>query len=205
MNEAILRDRDYTVIIARPMPIDYPPPHDLDLRWQSAEKVIVKIAQKCEELDPDGMTVYVATAPLLKYEHATSVVVAEILAAGYAADEIDLFTTLSAAIADYFERKEDELTKPNGEIIAVFLDGEPCDRGELVQLLVKTSRRMDRNEELGIVFAQVGDNMVARGFLQALDDDLHMAGARFDLVDSRVVADLEDADVTQFLFGAIYD
>ncbi|AFY69991.1 von Willebrand factor type A [Thalassoporum mexicanum PCC 7367] len=207
MDEAVLHDRDYTVIIARPQPIttDRPPLPDLEERWQLAETAIARLAQKCEELDPDGITLYIATTPLIRYSNATGAMVAEILAAGYLAEQPDLFATLKVAIADYFERKEDELTKANGEIIAVFLDGEPCDRGDLVQLLVKTSRQMDRNEELGIVFAQVGDDMVARGFLQALDDDLKKTGAKFDLVDSRVVADLQGEEITQFLFGAIYD
>jgi hypothetical protein len=204
MNEAVLQDRDYTVIIARPEPLTGSLP-ELESRWHLAESAIVRLAQKCEELDPDGITIYMATAPLVKYENVTSAIVAEILKSGYVADRLDLFTSLSAAIDDYFERKEDELTKENGEIIAVFLEGETCDRGDLVQLLLKTSRQMDRNEELGIVFAQVGEDPVASGFLQALDDDLHRMGAKFDLVDSRMVVELKDEDVTQFLLGAIYD
>jgi hypothetical protein len=205
MNEAVLHDRDYTVIIACPQQTNLQPLPDLKERWQMAEMAIARLAQTCEELDPDGMTIYIAATPMIRYSNVTSAMAAEILAAGYAAEQIDLFTTLNAAIADYLERKEDELTHANGEIIVVFLDGEPCDRGDLVQLLVKTSRQMDRNEELGIVFAQVGDDMVARGFLQALDDDLHLAGAKFDLIDSRVVADLQGEDITKFLLGAIYD
>ena len=55
------------------------------------------------------------------------------------------------------------------------------------------------------MFAQVGDDSIARGFLSALDDDLGRAGAKLDIVDTKVLGEMEEKDIPQFLLNALFD
>lgn len=200
-----LKDRDYVVILARNAFRKYPPPPGLKTAWTQAESAIVDLAQQCEAFDPDGITVYTTALPCHKYDHTTSQKITEIFREYQPVDTVNLTDVLQIAIENYFHRKAQAQAKPNGAIILVILDSEPDDRMEMVNLIVETTQRMERNEELGISFIQVGEDLLARGFLQSLDDDLHQAGAKFDMVDTKVLDKIEEGSLTQILLDAIYD
>jgi hypothetical protein len=133
-----------------------------------AEQSIINLAAKCEELDSDGLTIYTATSPFRKFSHETTCTLAILFHDGYSAETTDMVGALKDCLQDYFHRKEQGTAKPNGEVIVVILDHEPIGkncRKELVNILVQATQQVDRDDELGIMFAQVGDNMIARGFL----------------------------------------
>ncbi|NES19606.1 MAG: hypothetical protein F6K41_11920 [Symploca sp. SIO3E6] len=205
MSESLLHNRDYTVVIARSSSRTSPVPPGLEKQWLVAQDSLITLVKKCEELDPDGITIYIASTPWQKYEHKTSAALVEIFQGQYASDNINLLDTLQAALDSYFSRKASKLAKENGEIIIVLLDHEPKKRMALVKLLVEASKKVDNQEELGIMFAQVGDDFIARGFLNALDDDLHKAGAKVDIVDTKVLTELEESAIAEFLINTLYD
>jgi hypothetical protein len=64
---------------------------------------------------------------------------------------------------------------------------------------------MDRDEELAISFIQVGADPDATKFLKVLDDELQSAGAKFDIVDTLTIDDMEDMTLTEVLLNAITD
>jgi hypothetical protein len=64
---------------------------------------------------------------------------------------------------------------------------------------------MDRDEELAISFVQVGTDAQATKFLKVLDDELQSAGAKFDIVDTITMDDMEDMTLTEVLLNAITD
>ena len=75
---SLLQDRDYTVILARTA-TDYPsPPPGARQRWEVAQASILNLIKHCEELDPDGVTLYVSCrgetgdCNFRKYEHVTT-------------------------------------------------------------------------------------------------------------------------------------
>ena len=205
MSESLLHNRDYTVVIARNSSRNSPTPPGLEEQWLVAQDSLITLVKKCDELDPDGITIYIASTPLQKYDHKTSDDLVEIFQGQYASDSINLLDTLQASLDSYFSRKASKLTQENGEIIIVLLDHEPKKRMALVKLLVEASKKVDNQEELGIMFAQVGDDFIARGFLNALDDDLYKAGAKFDIVDTKVLTELEESAIAEFLINTLYD
>jgi Mg-chelatase subunit ChlD len=118
-------------------------------------------------------------------------------------------TNLAGVLQDatnrYFERKAAGQTKAGGEIILVITDGEPDDRKGVMRVIIEASRRMDRDEELGISIIQVGSDATATRFLRALDDELQGAGAKFDICDTLTIDDMADMTLAEVLMNAIAD
>ena len=68
------------------------------------------------------------------------------------------------------------------DFIVVITDGEPNNRQAVKDVIVKQANSQDTDEELTILFIQIGDDPSAASFLDDLDDGLH--GAKFDIVDT---------------------
>lgn len=54
-------------------------------------------------------------------------------------------------------------------------------------------------------FIQIGRDPGATRFLKALDDELTRAGAKFDIVDTICLDDMEDLSIAEVLMNAIED
>jgi hypothetical protein len=207
--EALLSDRDYTVIVAKTAVNLSQSPPKFSQRWEAAHDSILALVHQCQALDPDGINLYISSKteipiPFKHYRQVTAEVLQQIFAENYPPDALSLRDGLQLALDDYFTRKAAGQTKPNGEIIIVLIDGEPDDRGEIVKAIVAATEQIASPQELGIGFAQVGENLIARGFLTALDENLNTtAGAKFDIVKTIVLNTIEPNSLTQFLLDIV--
>ncbi|MBD2577511.1 VWA domain-containing protein [Oscillatoria sp. FACHB-1406] len=201
----MLEARDYTLIIDKSGSMSIKDQAGGRSRWQAMQESTLAIASKCEEFDPDGITVYTFSGKFRRYDNVTSTKVSQIFRENEPSGRTDLANVLQDAIADYLRRKAAGQTKPNGETILVVTDGEPDDRKAVMRVIVEASRQIDRDEELAISFIQVGDDADATKFLKILDDDLQSAGAKFDIVDTVTMDDMEDMTLTEVLINAIID
>jgi uncharacterized protein YegL len=163
------------------------------------------LASKCEEFDPDGITLYLFSGRFRRYDNVTASKVVQVFQENEPSGRTDLASVLQDAINNYFQRKAARQTKPNGETILVVTDGEPDDRKAVMKVIIEASRHMDRDEELAISFVQVGTDAQATKFLKILDDELQSAGAKFDIVDTVTIDDMEDMTLTEVLLNAITD
>jgi hypothetical protein len=199
---SLVRDRDYSIILGRSRrSYDVP---DLAEDWRTAEGTIETLMQLCEVLDRDGITVYSGTPTgYEKHDHVTRETLGDVIQSHCPPSELCLAGPLQEAIDSYLVRKSAGVTAPNGEIILAFIDGEPEDRQAIVRAIVKATRQMDRDEELGIGIVQIGEDSIATGFFKALDEDLHHGGARFDIVHSRSLESLNSSDLVEFLTSVI--
>ncbi|MBA4450098.1 hypothetical protein FHK94_10850, partial [Cylindrospermopsis raciborskii CS-506_D] len=55
----MLNDRDYTLIIDKSGSMSTRDQRGGKTRWEIAQESTIALARKCEEFDPDGITVYV--------------------------------------------------------------------------------------------------------------------------------------------------
>ncbi len=202
---SIVEQRDYTLIIDKSGSMSSPERPGGKSRWVAVQESALALAQKCEELDPDGITVYLFSGQFKRYDNVTSDKVAQIFTEHQPMGKTDLASVLYDALNNYFQRKEAGEAKPNGETIVVITDGEPTDRKSVMRLIVEASRKIDRDEELGISLIQVGRDKLATQFLKALDDQLEGAGAKFDIVDTVTIEDIQGRDLTEVLLKAITD
>ncbi len=201
----MLDNRDYTLIIDKSGSMSTRDQIGNKSRWVVMQESAFALASKCEELDPDGMTVYVFSGRFKRYDNVTADKVLQIFKENDPSGRTDLAAVLQDALANYFQRKTAGNTKANGETILVVTDGEPDDRKAVMKVIIEASRKMDRDAELAISFIQVGKDAEATKFLKVLDDELQGAGAKFDMVDTITIDDMEDLTLSEVLMNAITD
>jgi uncharacterized protein with von Willebrand factor type A (vWA) domain len=201
----MLDNRDYTLIIDKSGSMATPDQKGGRTRWVAAQESTLALASKCEQFDPDGITIYLFSGRFKRYENVTSAKVSQIFQENDPAGTTDLAGVLKHATDDYFQRKANNQTKLNGETILVVTDGEPDDRKSVMKVIIEASRRMEKDEELAISFIQVGSDPQATRFLKILDDELQSAGAKFDICDTVTMEDMEDMSLSEVLLNAITD
>ncbi|MBL1177469.1 vWA domain-containing protein [Pantanalinema sp. GBBB05] len=200
-----MKDRDYTLIIDRSGSMSTPDQAGGRTRWATAQESTLALARKCEQFDPDGITVYVFAGRFKRYDDVTSSKVEQIFMENDPNGTTNLASVLQDATNHYFHRKAAGQTKPAGETILVITDGEPDDRRAVMEVIISATRQMERDEELAISFIQVGNDPAATKFLTALDDQLEGVGAKFDICDTVTIQDMEDMSLTDVLLNAIAD
>jgi uncharacterized protein with von Willebrand factor type A (vWA) domain len=201
----MMSDRDYTLILDKSGSMSTPDQVGGRSRWEIAQESTLALARKCEQFDPDGITVYVFSGRFKRYENVTSAKVSQIFLENDPAGTTNLAGVLQNAIDNYFQRKATGQTKPNGETIIVVTDGEPDDRKAVFEVIIQATRQMERDEELAISMIQVGSDPQATKFLKALDDQLQSVGAKFDICDTVTLDDLEEMSLADVLMNAITD
>lgn len=200
-----IENRDYTLMIDKSSSMATSDDPDGKTRWQIAQESTLALAQKCEEIDPDGITVYVFSGAFKRYDKVTSGKVTKVYEENQPMGQTDLATVLQDAFDDYFKRKEAGTAKVNGETFLIITDGEPTDRKAVINLIMDAAQKVDREDELGISFIQVGTDKEATRFFKALDDDLEGVGAKFDIVDTVTVDDMNGMPLTDVLLNALID
>jgi vWA found in TerF C terminus len=201
----MLENRDYSLIIDKSGSMSVRDQPGGKSRWEIMQESTLALASKCEELDPDGITVYLFSGRFKRYDNVTASKVSQIFQENEPSGRTDLAGVLLDATNNYFQRKAARQTKANGETILVVTDGEPDDRKAVMKVIIEASRRLDKDEELAISFIQIGADVQATKFLKVLDDDLQSAGAKFDIVDTVTIDDMEDMTLREVLLNAIVD
>lgn len=200
----MLENRDYTLIVDKSGSMMTPDGGGSKTRWSSAEESTFALAAKCEQLDPDGITVYLFSGRFQRYDNVTSAKVAQIFKENEPSGRTDLASVLKDAVNHYFQNKASGQAK-SGETILVITDGEPDDRKAVMRVIIEATRQMERDEELAISMIQVGNDTQATRFLKALDDELESVGAKFDIVDTITIDEMEDYTLSEVLLKAISD
>lgn len=200
-----MKDRDYTLILDKSGSMSTADMPGGRSRWAYAEESTIALARKCEQFDPDGITVYMFSSRFRRYDDVTADKVAQIFLENDPVGTTNLASVLMDAANQYFQRKAAGTAKPEGETILVVTDGEPDDRRAVMETIINASRQMERDEELAISFIQVGNDAGATKFLQALDGQLTDVGAKFDICDTVTIDDMAEMSLADVLINAIQD
>ena len=88
------------------------------------------------------------------------------------------------------------------DFVMIFTDGVPDDEEAAAKVIRDASNKQDKDEDLTFLFVQVGRDAAATRYLQNLDDNLK--GAKFDIVDTKTMAEAEAfATTTDLILAAI--
>jgi hypothetical protein len=202
--ESIVTNRDYTVIIDKSGSLTTDDGKG-KTRWEIAQESTMALAQKCDEIDPDGITVYLYSGRFRRYDNVTADKISEIYAQNEPMGKSNLKSVLQDALNNYFQRKAEGKAKPNGETMLIITDSIPDEPKEIIRLIIDATYKIDQSEELGISFVQIGKDKKATEYFKALDDLLQGAGAKFDIVDTVTIDDMEEMSLTQVLLNAVID
>lgn len=200
-----MQNRDYTLILDKSGSMSTTDQRGGKTRWAISQESTLALARKCEEFDPDGITVYTFAGRFKRYDNVTSQKVEQIFLENDPMGSTNLAAVLADATQSYLRRKAAGQTKPEGETILVVTDGEPDDRRAVMQVIIEASRQIERDEELAISMIQVGSDPQAKDFLKALDDRLQEAGAKFDICDTLTFDEMENLSLAEVLLNAIED
>ncbi|HEY9639196.1 MAG TPA: VWA domain-containing protein [Coleofasciculaceae cyanobacterium] len=198
-----MKNRDYTLIIDKSGSMSTPDQRGGRSRWTEVQESTLALARKCEQFDPDGITVYVFSGRFRRYDNVTARKVENIFIENDPGGTTNLASVLLDAIEAYFRGKAAGKAKPDGETILVITDGEPDDRMAVMEVIVNATRKMERGKELAISFIQVGTDDQATSFLKALDNQLEGVGAKFDICDTITLDDMGDLNLSEALLRAI--
>jgi vWA found in TerF C terminus len=201
---SILMNRDYTLILDKSGSMSTTDQGGKS-RWVYAQESTLALARKCEQLDPDGITVYAFSGRFKRYDNVTSSRVDQIFMENDPIGTTNLAAVLKDATDQYFQRQAAGEAATNGETILVVTDGEPDDRRAVIEVIINATQKMQRDEELAISFIQVGSDAGATSFLKALDDQLESVGAKFDICDTITIDDMGDMSLADVLMAAIED
>jgi len=200
----MLDKRDYTLIIDKSGSMSTTDSGTNKSRWETIKESTLALARKCDQIDPDGITVYLFSGKFKRYDNVSAAKVEQIFQENEPMGGTNLTAVLQDALNSFFQRKKAGEVK-TGETILIITDGEPDDRRSVFEVIIEATKRMTTDEELALSFIQVGRDRNATDFLKALDDKLQSIGAAFDIVDTVTVSDMEDMTISEVLLSAISD
>lgn len=200
-----MKDRDYTLILDKSGSMSATDQPGGRSRWDAVQESTLALARKCEQFDPEGITVYTFSSRFKRYDDVTTAKVEQIFMENDPVGTTNLAAVLQDATNSYLQRKASGRAKPAGETILVVTDGEPDDRRAVMEVIINATRQMERDDELAISFIQVGTDAGATKFLNALDEQLQGVGAKFDICDTVTIDDMADMSLAEVLTNAIGD
>ncbi|PZV18259.1 MAG: hypothetical protein DCF20_04180 [Pseudanabaena sp.] len=200
----MLDKRDYTLIIDKSGSMSNTDRGTSKSRWEIVKESTLALARKCDQLDSDGITVYLFSGKFKRYDNVSAAKVEQIFQENEPMGGTNLTSVLQDAINQYFQRKKAGQAKA-GETILIITDGEPDDRRSVFEVIIEATKRMNSDAELALSFIQVGSDTGSTDFLKALDDKLQSIGANFDIVDTITLSDMEDMTLAEVLLSAIND
>lgn len=208
-NHLSLENRDYTFIFARSRESwSFSHPHYE--HWLAAQTKIINLAKFCQSLDPDGITVYLASNPFIKYTSTEVIKLAQLFQIKKPPETMDLVSSLEDAINDYFQRRDAKKTK-SGDIILVLVDKISNEQESLINLIKNATHKIDlipttkNSYELGISFLQIGEDLITKEHLTYLDDRLVEIGVKYDIVDTKPWYKIKEKFITDVLTHALTD
>jgi Mg-chelatase subunit ChlD len=201
-----LENRDYVLVLDKSGSMETRDTKSGQSRWYEAKESAIAIANKISEYDKDGITVIPFASNFKVYEGTTAAKVEDVFKENSPMGGTTLAPVLRYAFEDYLKRKKAGNVKPNGELLIVVTDGQPNDEREVQAEIVKFTKQLDNgDDEYAISFLQVGKDAEASKFLKRLDDELTNQGAKYDIVDTKTMEELENIGLTEALMAALDD
>lgn len=166
-------------------------------RWVYGQEQALALATHAEKFDADGLTVVPFATKFKAYEGVTAAKVTQVFAENQTGGSTDTAAVIKSRLDAFFARKAAGNAKAC--CLIVLTDGAPDDQNAVADVIVAATKQLERDEELAIQFIQIGNDPDAAKFLTFLDDGLQARGAKFDIVDTTKIADVEDFTIVQLL------
>lgn len=167
-------------------------------RWQEAQEFTENYARFVEKLDDDGLTVVLFNSKAKVYDGVKADKVTEIFTTNQPGGSTNLAEALQKAIDKKFSNSKKA-------IVLVLTDGIPDSEDAVKKAIIDASNKLEKDEDLGFMIVQIGDDAGAAKFLTTLDDHLQSAGAKYDIVDCKTREEAEQYSVEQLLWLALND
>ena len=168
-------------------------------RWEAMQETAMTIAREVEAFDDDGLGMVFFGGPNVEaHDDVTSQKLRELFASKSPRGGTPLTEALTAALK--LAGKSDKK-----DFIIVLTDGEPNDRESAIKVICDQANGQAKDEDLTILFVQVGDDPSATRFLEMLDDGLQdRYNLPHDIVDVKTVEQVDQfPDSASMIIAAI--
>ncbi len=165
-------------------------------RWNEAQEFTEQYARFAEKADDDGLTVITFNSTAKVYDGVKADKVHEVFTTCQPSGSTNLAGALQAA----FDKK---FSAGKKALIVVLTDGVPDSETAVKNTIIAATNKLEKDDEIGVQFVQIGDDAGAHKFLEDLDDNLK--GAKFDIVNSLTRVEAEGYTVEQILWLALND
>lgn len=197
-NAAKLSEYDFTIVIDTSGSMSEPvKAGSTTTRWKAVQESAITLIRDVEQIDTDGLGMVLFGSQVQAFENVG------------VAKARDVFGTVTPRGGTPLAEALTEAIKLAGksakkDVIVVFTDGVPDDQAAAAAVLKNAANAQEKDEDLTILFVQVGDNAEASAYLKSLDDELK--DAKFDIVDAKTVAEVDKFSTTQdLILAAITD
>lgn len=169
-------------------------------RWDSMQETLEGFSRDLIKLDEDGIGLVIFNGTEIKVQDGVTV---EKLREAFAAARPNSSTPLYEALVEGLKLAGKSDKK---DFIIVFTDGVPDNKDAVKKLIIDTANKQVNDDDLTILFIQVGSDSEATAYLKSLDDDLKAQGAQHDIVDVKTVTEAEAFNSTaELIVAAIND
>lgn len=172
-------------------------------RWAFAQEQTEAIAREAAKFDENGIDLVLFSTGVKAYDGVGVAEVTNAFATNSPGSSTDTAGALQSVFDKYNARNANGEAKPL--IIICVTDGAPDDQNAVDKAIVEQTKKMTDDGQLGIQFVQIGNDSGARAFLKHLDDELVAKGAKYDIVDTKDMAEMADMGVRAILTSAITD
>lgn len=167
-------------------------------RWEAVQESAIALCRDVEKFDSDGLGLILFSGTSIVSEDGVTVQkIKDVFAANRPGGSTPLAEALTAALklAGKSEKKD---------FIIVFTDGVPDDKAAAAAVIKDAANGIEKDEDLTILFVQVGRDKSATEYLRQLDDEL--TGAKFDIVDAKTMDEADAFPTTaDLIIAAIND
>lgn len=167
-------------------------------RWDHMQETVGAFARDIGKIDGDGIGLVVfGGSNVQPFDGVTAGKLDEIFTSRSPRGGTPLAEALTAALG--LAGKSDKK-----DFILVITDGVPDDKSAAADVIRAASNKLESDDELTILFVQVGHDAGATAYLKSLDDDLQ--GCKFDIVDAKTIEQAENyATTVELVVAAIAD
>lgn len=216
MTKEDLKKYDYYILVDRSTsmnePADETKPDGLS-RWAYSKELVHGVAREAAQYDDDGITLIFFAADHMVFDNIgggsdkeLAIKKLDELFEKYSPNgSTNTAGALQFVFDGYLKRKRESHGEAKPIILIVATDGRPDSEADVMRNIINFTKSLDKDEEAGIQFLQIGNNEGARAFLKKLDDDLEKKGAKFDIVDTKNAAELDKLSLTDILIEAVTD
>ena len=190
--KALLSEKDIKIVLDMSGSMKFRDCPNNKTRYEYMQEQVFSLAADCAEFDDDGLDIF-----MMHNGGVNSV-------SGQKAEDIpQLFASHTPKGSTPTHQALQQAFKKNpsgkGQVILCYTDGEPDDEESVVRAIVDQSKKQSTDDECTVLFVQVGYDKDASAFLDRLDNNLKDKGAKFDIVCSAKMDEVEKFPSTAHL------
>ncbi len=196
--ETILTEHDFIVVVDASGSMETEDMSGGRSRWAAMQESVVQMVRDVTKLDADGIGLVVFSGTSVdSFDNVDVNKLTEVFSTRKPRSSTPLAEALTAALK--LAGKSDKK-----DFIIVFTDGVPDNEAAAAKVIREAANKQETDDALTILFVQVGYDTGAAKYLEKLDEQL--TGCKFDIVDTKTMAQAEKFDsVAELIAAAIAD